>query len=701
VVAFGGGAPASGPPSGIAVGSPHQIGMTVKATGDPNYPAPDLKSNSSCASDAGGGASVQGHVTPDTGTSAGNGFGNINGCWLVLASGTLTVNGSFWINFAIDAGWGQVFGSDTSHVTFQGSPRGPVKSATLDGSNVPTFDRNVGATAGVGPTTGGISVNGITAPTVEGQVFGPDAPNQQATVLHGGFGAVGYASADGGTTVKVASETGGWAVDWFTGTSGTWLVFGAPGGNPAHTLTAFHDWTPATPTASSPNLAGAQTTDNSLLLGGSALTSSEIFATALQGATGTDMVFVGLSDSNGFDGNADGAVRRLTLSSSAPDPHVTDVGKIGDGQITKAIHAMAYCPATGSADSIKGVLLVATGTTTAGGGLWRVTDATGDAPVATQVASIPSADMVFKVRAHCASGTVWAGTSDGAASLYKSTDGGQTFTTVAISRPGQVQAIGINPADANELLIGVNREGTILRTTDGGTTWMVENDPGFDHNFSGDGIADLLIPPATTATRALRSGARFSPRAFSGLTNKDVLVAGAGVYSAPLRSTAAPPAPGGSGCTPTCPGGAAADKTAPVITGFKVTNARFRVSSKPTATSAKATKRAPKGTTFKLTLSETATVRLAIARLVKGYRSGKRCVAKKPRKGKIRRCTRAVAKGALIRRNRAKGPVKIPFTGRIGTRALKPGRYRTTATATDAAKNRSKAHKLTFRVVRK
>jgi hypothetical protein len=40
------------------------------------------------------------------------------------------------------------------------------------------------------------------------------------------------------------------------------------------------------------------------------------------------------------------------------------------------------------------------------------------------------------------------------------------------------------------------------------------------------------------------------------------------------------------------------------------------------------------------------------------------------------------------------------FSGRIGKRALKPGRYRATLVATDAAKNRSKPKRLLFKVVR-
>jgi hypothetical protein len=41
------------------------------------------------------------------------------------------------------------------------------------------------------------------------------------------------------------------------------------------------------------------------------------------------------------------------------------------------------------------------------------------------------------------------------------------------------------------------------------------------------------------------------------------------------------------------------------------------------------------------------------------------------------------------------------FSGKIGRRRLKPGRYRATLVATDAARNASKPKRLRFRVVRR
>ena len=46
-----------------------------------------------------------------------------------------------------------------------------------------------------------------------------------------------------------------------------------------------------------------------------------------------------------------------------------------------------------------------------------------------------------------------------------------------------------------------------------------------------------------------------------------------------------------------------------------------------------------------------------------------------------------------------KGANTLEFSGRIGRRALKRGRYRAVITATDAAGNRSAAKSVRFRVV--
>ncbi len=124
---------------------------------------------------------------------------------------------------------------------------------------------------------------------------------------------------------------------------------------------------------------------------------------------------------------------------------------------------------------------------------------------------------------------------------------------------------------------------------------------------------------------------------------------------------------------------------APRITRAALTHARFRVSAEPTAVSARR-RRAPRGTTFRFTLNEPASLRIALQRTVRGLRSGRRCVAPSARlrRHHARHCSRSVTVGTLTRAKEPTGAGMLPFSGRIGTRPLAPGAYRAVLTATAA-----------------
>jgi uncharacterized delta-60 repeat protein len=115
---------------------------------------------------------------------------------------------------------------------------------------------------------------------------------------------------------------------------------------------------------------------------------------------------------------------------------------------------------------------------------------------------------------------------------------------------------------------------------------------------------------------------------------------------------AAPPAPAG-------------DTTAPVLGRVTLLRSRFRVARRATALAA-----AKRGTAFRFTLSEAATVRVTIG-------------------------------GRSLTRRLAAGAQQIAFTGRIGRRRLKPGRKRAVLVATDAAGNTSAARTVKFRITRR
>ena len=106
-------------------------------------------------------------------------------------------------------------------------------------------------------------------------------------------------------------------------------------------------------------------------------------------------------------------------------------------------------------------------------------------------------------------------------------------------------------------------------------------------------------------------------------------------------------------------GGGNVDTTAPVILSASVKPKTFK---------------RRRGTTFRYKLSEAAKVAFTIQR-----KKGKRYV-------KAKKFSKASKAGANKRK--------------LVTRKLKPGRYRATLVATDAANNRSKAKRLTFRIKR-
>jgi hypothetical protein len=121
---------------------------------------------------------------------------------------------------------------------------------------------------------------------------------------------------------------------------------------------------------------------------------------------------------------------------------------------------------------------------------------------------------------------------------------------------------------------------------------------------------------------------------------------------------------------------APADRTAPVVSGFSVTNKRFKVARGRTALIA-ARRRTASGTAFKLSLSERATVVVSITRAGRGRHRG----------------------GTLVRGGRAAGNVSIAFSGRLEGRALSAGTYLASVIAIDGSGNRSHPKTLKFTVI--
>jgi hypothetical protein len=136
----------------------------------------------------------------------------------------------------------------------------------------------------------------------------------------------------------------------------------------------------------------------------------------------------------------------------------------------------------------------------------------------------------------------------------------------------------------------------------------------------------------------------------------------------------------------------------PALTDVSLSNRRFRIGKHATAIAARKT---PLGTSFHFTLSALAKLQITIFRSTPGLRKGHLCRAPstKLERAHAKRCTRALPVGALTRTSEAKGPDSIPFSGRIGHRALSPGIYTAILSATNT-EGRSKPVALRFVVIR-
>ena len=132
----------------------------------------------------------------------------------------------------------------------------------------------------------------------------------------------------------------------------------------------------------------------------------------------------------------------------------------------------------------------------------------------------------------------------------------------------------------------------------------------------------------------------------------------------------------------------------PTLTAVSMKPNRFRLGRGLPQSSAVRT-----GTTIRFRLSEAARVSYDFRRALPGRKVGRRCLAPtRARRGRPR-CTRYVRSGSL-RRSAVLGSNLLRFQGRLTRRrALRPGKYRLTLVATDAAAQRSAPKSLTFRLL--
>ena len=133
---------------------------------------------------------------------------------------------------------------------------------------------------------------------------------------------------------------------------------------------------------------------------------------------------------------------------------------------------------------------------------------------------------------------------------------------------------------------------------------------------------------------------------------------------------------------------------APASTPTKLTAAAAKAATRTKATTAK-------GTTIRYELSAAAAVTITVERASTGRRSGTRCVKATKKLKRKKRCTRYVKVTTLTRVHESGGTKKVPFSGRVGRKALRAGRYRLRAAASDGAGTTSATRTAKFKIVKR
>ena len=176
---------------------------------------------------------------------------------------------------------------------------------------------------------------------------------------------------------------------------------------------------------------------------------------------------------------------------------------------------------------------------------------------------------------------------------------------------------------------------------------------------------------------------------------------GADEYVAPTRADPGGGDPGagdpGTGDPGAEPDGTTPDTTAPSLTDLAIAPVKFKAAGSGASAAAKA----KTGATVVFTASEPVAVSFRAERRATGRRSGKECVKPTRRIRKHRRCARYLPLKGGFDRLAAAGPSGFKFSGRIGDRKLKAGRYRLVGMATDAAGNLSTVVRAPFRIIRR
>ncbi len=574
-IAMGGESSTSGaPPNVVVVGSvvfspsfADKLAVVMKASSSTNFSAAPQNTFDLTSS---GCNSYYGAIAPNSGGAQAaikNGL-----CWLELTESGGSLSGTPALVYNATRGTfdSDYDGSSNQVILSPDESRGVVKSVGVDFAGVPTFDLSTDASAGT--SSGGIAVNGIAAPIVEDTAYAPSSSILFSSILKPKGGNRSMVTTDGGTTMQVAVKRGGYATDWWTGSdSKIWLVFGHGSAEGANILSAFKNWTSSTTLLTDANVVGGTTSNLAPELNPSY--TAEI--TALKGVRGADLVFIGAQETTGVDGDGYAVRQGVVMRGSLSDSGTAQIGsllRIGNETISAPVRALEYCPSSGSHASVADVLFVGTGYfSTVNGAFYRVENATSNTPIIATIPSVPGeTGPVNDIRADCTSGSIFAGIGNGATGgsgaggLYKSTDGGQTFSIVSSLRTEPtsiaVKSLAISALAPNLMLAAGGQEGYLYRTDDSGETWNLMNDPSSaGQSFTTEGIKDLEMPEVASGA----SSASKQPKLLA-TTSSASIGTGAGLFTATF-STSDP------GTTVSAPGS---------VRGVKVSRAKTSASIK-------------------------------------------------------------------------------------------------------------------------
>jgi hypothetical protein len=158
-----------------------------------------------------------------------------------------------------------------------------------------------------------------------------------------------------------------------------------------------------------------------------------------------------------------------------------------------------------------------------------------------------------------------------------------------------------------------------------------------------------------------------------------------------------------TGQTAGCIGGPGAQASASVtvpgasISSFALGSRTFRAARRGASV---ARKRVRVGTRVSYKLNGPAVVKFSVQRAGKGRRVGRACKRQTRRNSRRKSCVRWLTqRGSFSVTASEPGAASFRFTGRLGRRALKPGRYRLVATPVSGGVP-GVAHRLKFRIVR-